>query len=581
MSTHPEPFGPEPEAIFEDSTMPRRLPTPFEWYGAPPLTCSELLMYQLSWTLRSKPDWQAQAADPTIRAKWREEAIVAANNEEKSEFLNQSLMKESMIDYVLAELEGHARISDKEAGIERGCFEGIWYSDRIVSDEALQRLKNAVRVLEDEETKDWHPGSDGQVLVLIDHSLYGVVYGRTHAYLPNEPRIRDNYLPAIPQWVDTVDNSWRSEKFMWLPSDFFVEETGAVKLLSPYINNLHPERYEPLYRVIEEIIATFVPLWERVLGDANPEGRTFPWHRSGRMKPVGCVWGPNGEPYPVEIPEGEDEDIVVKNVLKMAPKYLPEATVYDGQLEKRYRRLPLRERTIQCIIQMANIHLTPEKPEYESGDWEIEGMANERIAACATYCYEEENIKDALFKFRVSTDEPEAHEIFDNDCMQALYGLDDDDPCVQEIGAVSTQGGRVVAWSNLFEHLTNPCSLADFRKPGYRKLFTVFLVDPSADRVTSTSDVAPQQSEWAADALMEAFDSDAFASDGGSRTVGKLPFIPQELRDIVRSCVGGAEGVMTLHDAEQERLRMMDERYELLGSVSEKIFGAPFRMQND
>jgi hypothetical protein len=32
-------------------------------------------MYQLSWALRSKPDWQRKASDPTILSKWRREAL--------------------------------------------------------------------------------------------------------------------------------------------------------------------------------------------------------------------------------------------------------------------------------------------------------------------------------------------------------------------------------------------------------------------------------------------------------------------------------------------------------------------------
>ena len=34
---------------------------------------------------------------------------------------------------------------------------------------------------------------------------------------------------------------------------------------------------------------------------------------------------------------------------------------------------------LQIIIKLANIHLTPEKPEYEGGSWHIEGMANESM----------------------------------------------------------------------------------------------------------------------------------------------------------------------------------------------------------
>jgi hypothetical protein len=32
-------------------------------------------MYELSWALRSKPEWQRKAADPEIRGKWRQETL--------------------------------------------------------------------------------------------------------------------------------------------------------------------------------------------------------------------------------------------------------------------------------------------------------------------------------------------------------------------------------------------------------------------------------------------------------------------------------------------------------------------------
>jgi hypothetical protein len=32
-------------------------------------------MYELSWVLRCKPDWQRKASDPKILIKWRQEAL--------------------------------------------------------------------------------------------------------------------------------------------------------------------------------------------------------------------------------------------------------------------------------------------------------------------------------------------------------------------------------------------------------------------------------------------------------------------------------------------------------------------------
>jgi len=66
------------------------------------------------------------------------------------------------IDYVLAELEGYSKQVDDETGIQMGCYERIWRSDRLVSEDLLASLRSSVSVLENvpEEEKDWHPNSN-------------------------------------------------------------------------------------------------------------------------------------------------------------------------------------------------------------------------------------------------------------------------------------------------------------------------------------------------------------------------------------------------------------------------------------
>ena len=51
----------------------------------------------LSWTLRSKPEWQRKAADPEIRGKWRAEAMKQAEDGEKSEAIEDGFLDEKMV----------------------------------------------------------------------------------------------------------------------------------------------------------------------------------------------------------------------------------------------------------------------------------------------------------------------------------------------------------------------------------------------------------------------------------------------------------------------------------------------------
>ncbi|KAF7328886.1 hypothetical protein MVEN_02518300 [Mycena venus] len=348
-----------------------------------------------------------------------------------------------------------------------------------------------------DDKKDWHPGSNKQVLDLVHPSLYCVVYGRTHAYLPGKPRVAANLVPVFPP--EPV-SEWTSKIFSWMPSDFTVDNDGSVKLSSPYINNLHPILHRPLYRVIEDVLTAFIPMFERVLGDSNRENDRAPFSNGHRLEKISCIWGtPDGMPWPEDLYPDELEIFWASIV-----KTFPEAKDYTGYLETQFMPVSLRGRTIQCIIKLANIHLTPEQPEYAGGSWHVEGMVNERIVASGIYYYDEENITESKLSFRVAVGEPEYHGQSDSQCMRMLYDMESDSDLVQNIGAVVTKAGRALSWPNLFQHRVSPFKLADPTKPGHRKILALFLVDPTKDPVVSATDIPPQQAEWAAAAFEEA-----------------------------------------------------------------------------
>ncbi|KAJ7688959.1 hypothetical protein B0H17DRAFT_1169438 [Mycena rosella] len=527
------------------------LPSPFERYadgyteeewGPQPKTLAELRMYELSWVLRSKPEWQRKASDPAILSKWRKEALEQQESIDRDEQLTQK-----MVDYVLAELSGYARIAENEQGIERGCFDAIWYSDRLISDDLTERLKTAASALEDmpENEKDWHPGSNGQVLDLVHPSLYCVVYGRTPAYLPDKPRIPENLLIVAGPGLSHDEDKWAiSEESCWMPSDFAVLADGS---------------HQPLYRIIEDFVGAFIPMFERVLGEIDKE-KNVALKESGRIHDVSCIW-PDGRPD--SDPEDDmDEEEWAKH--RDSQKALPEANTYGGELESVLSPISLRGRTVQCIIKLANIHLTPEHPKYAGGSWHVEGMANEHIVASGIYYYDEENITESRLSFRVPTGQPTYHEQDDSECMEILYGIDKDDDCVQDIGSMVTKAGRALSWPNLFQHCVSSFELADASKPGHRKILAIFLVDPTVDPIASTTDVPPQQAEWAAEALQQAW------RDPGSL----VSCLPQELVDLIKERLPA----MTRKEAEAYRLELMKERTAFVGTHSETAYGVKFNM---
>lgn len=63
-----------------------------------------------------------------------------------------------------------------------------------------------------------------------------------------------------------------------------------------------------------------------------------------------------------------------------------------------------RDEGLQVIVKLSSIELTPEKPEYEGGNYHIEGMLNEHIAATALYYYDVENVTESRISFRTGAE---------------------------------------------------------------------------------------------------------------------------------------------------------------------------------
>ena len=170
--------------------------------------------------------------------------------------------------------------------LQPGPYERVWRSDKLISSNLKSELRSAVSPLESvpDSEKDWHPGSDGKVLDLVHPSLFPIVYGLT---------VTTSGEPIKPREDDDVPDVFNSERFQWLPSDFYVADDGSVSLASPYINNIHPEDHAALQEVIPKIVERAVPLFEWVLSDLarvvqlptrmDLQGRKFP----------GCIW-PDG-----------------------------------------------------------------------------------------------------------------------------------------------------------------------------------------------------------------------------------------------------------------------------------------------
>ncbi|MEU3945189.1 DUF4246 domain-containing protein [Streptomyces sp. NPDC029526] len=439
---------------------------------ATPRTLGELRMMRCSAHLRAKPGWYDKMNDSEIAARWAEEARAQG-------------LTEAQVRYVLAELRHYAALRDPGTGIEVSAVDGVWQSDTLIDDGLASRLRAAVRVLEEvpEAERDWHPGSEGQVLDLVHPSLFCRVRG-----------------------VSGPEDAWEkspggyayefSEKFQWLPTDADVDEDGGVVFRS-YVNNVHPEAHAELAAVLPELFARLRPLFENVLTDLRHprppriEADPYGWYDSEPECPHEDSYADKEAYREAYLAWQEAMDDWWENrrpVLPDAPDFTP------PEMPDASARVGLRGRRLQVVVKLASIHLTPDRPEYAGGSWHVEGMLNERIVSTGIHYWDSENITGSTLGFRTAVDEPD-YEQNDDNGMREVYGLENEGALNQVLGTASTPAGRCLAFPNVLQHRVGPFRLADPTRPGHRKILAFFLIDPSK-RIVSTSDVPPQQ-PWA------------------------------------------------------------------------------------
>ncbi|GGW98662.1 hypothetical protein GCM10010297_20580 [Streptomyces malachitofuscus] len=446
---------------------------------ATPRTLRELEMMQCSSHIRAKPGWFDKMNDADIVARWTQEALAQG-------------LTEAQVRYVLAELVHYAALRDGRTGVEVSAVDGVWQSDTLIDDELRDRLREAVRVLEEvpEAEQDWHPGSDGLVLDLVHPSLFCLV----------------REVSGAPEraWRNPTNHYSKyefSERFQWLPTDVDVSDDGDVAFRS-YVNNVHPEKHGALASVLPEVFARFRPLLENVLTDlrhprplridADPYG----WYDSKPQRPDASSYD-DDEAYKEALREW---DTALDDWWENRRPTVPDAPEFTSpELPEGAARVDLRGRGLQVIVKLATIRLTPEQPEYPGGSWHVEGMLNERIVSTGIYYWDSENITESRLAFRVALDDPD-YEQNDENGLREVYGLEDEDALNQHLGAASTPAGRCLAFPNILQHRVSSFRLQDPTRPGHRKILAFFLVDPS-EKIVSTSDVPPQQ-PWSATTTM-------------------------------------------------------------------------------
>ncbi|KAJ1552647.1 hypothetical protein HK405_010538, partial [Cladochytrium tenue] len=213
-------------------------------------------------------------------------------------------------------------------------------------------------------------------------------------------------------------------------------------------------------------------------------------------------------------------------------------------------RYPLCGRRLKVIFKMACVRLTAEQPRFDHGQWHIEGMENEAIAATALVYYDvdEQGVSESRVAFRHGYDSEQwSYEQGDYAHLERLFGVNSEmDVELQECGAVNARNGRVVVFPNFLHHRVEPFELAPgARQPVRRCVLALFLVHPDAAAgVWSTAAVPPQQRAWLARRVSAAFG----------------PRLPAVVADVVAAHLEGLGAAMDPAEARALAEELSEER---------------------
>ncbi|CZR51823.1 uncharacterized protein PAC_01700 [Phialocephala subalpina] len=571
------------------------------YVSLPLTTLREFAMLEIMDWLTDKPNWFEKVFNDEIAQKWKVEAMATEGRD----------VSQKMVDWIIEELRYKAGIF-KETGTISVYNGDVVKSDVAVPESLKLQLREQVLKLENipEKYKDWHPGSNGQVLDIVHPSLFPLVYGQSRVVEDELIELKDciessgkgKVVPSPkdeelsgPQVRQYIFRNFRpgespnpySRNFQWLPCEVDISnEDGSAKITS-YINNLHPHRYRELYEIIESIIAKAIPLWDKTLTPLR-EHDTFQ-----RISYTETVFDPDPDDMPEdEKPQqedGETEDQFwdrrndweedTRKVVQPEPGAFraPEDVQAERKRPGKYYDLDLSKympkpsvdirrdyskRGLQVIVKLANIQLTPENPQYGGGSWHVEGQLNEHICATALYYYDTENITDSHLAFRQQSSWDDASEISYPQSVHGwlteVFGCEQDGPAMQDVGAILCREGRLITFPNILQHQVQPFKLLDPTKPGHRKILALFLVDPGI-RIISTANVPPQQKDWWSERI-----NNQMARSG--KALGKLS---NELKDKIVDDVD--DFPISMEKAKELRLELMAER-SVFVSAHEGVF---------
>lgn len=550
--------------------------SPHYGVGEKPRVLSELQIMWMNCTIRNKDFWWIKVKDQSITDRWIAEAM-AQSHTTMARYDSAEHRLFRIISYAIEECkwladqysEGPSRPAAVDGVFERRDLQ------EIEGGALLQNLCEGIASLRKRPAIgsndiDRHPGTP-QMIDLVHPSMYCYERGVT-------PVLQDGDASTLsaPEWImfllahrSTVDplpkedpndhsHSLHSKTgLQWLPSEFYATETGVQ--INSYINSLHPHEDAAMYASISRLFHHVLPVLEDALSQVGLENSLNERSLRITVNPYGWWREP-------ELTERnfENEDLYWdywqefrENEANLDVPDIPDFTPPTYTMNHWRNSLSLRDRPLQVIVKVASLELEPGET-YQGGVWHVEGALDERIVATACCYIESENIQGGDLQFRACVSEPE-YEQNDNVGVSLIFGLEDEEPLVQNRGACTTRAGMVLAWPNTMQHRVSPVQLIDPTLPGKRTIVCFFLVDPTL-RVRSTATVPPQQKDWVDRAVNHVLGNELPESGILSKITGHY------------SC-------MTYEEACERRDRLMSERGALFAfNYHEGFFQRPFSL---
>ncbi|ODV77433.1 uncharacterized protein CANTADRAFT_27257 [Suhomyces tanzawaensis NRRL Y-17324] len=527
-------------------TPPSPFPHPywivFSDYGPRFPSIEEKLIQKFSQTIRSKPQWKLKYNNSDIASKWKQEF--------RDEFGKETRSMEGVLDYVFLELKWIDKTEATLGGFTLGPDEKILASgtgiDAVVDEKVKLQLQEQAKALAKSfDEVDYHPGTT-TVVDLVHPLLFPLQYGVT-------PIKNEDGGVSVSEYLEEIENKKKSvsfgisKKYQWLPTSMTLDSSQDFQFTS-YINNLHPVKFESLYKTISQVFNAAVPALNFSLS----------YYASGYRYKVEV---PDGyEAYPKEYEEYMDalyneEDKKEKEIEGYEYDYDKVEEVLSAKrleflkpLTVSYKEDPSPTNPInvkdfdqlKVIVKMANIELTPENPSYPGGSWHVEGTINENIVATVLYYYDVENITTSTLSFRAGFEEPR-YEQGDSEYLSTYFGLKDEDVMTSPLGSTEAFEDRIIVFPNFFQHHVDPFELKDKQKPGHRKILCFFVVDPYDTLAITSDDVPPQQEEWWADEQLK-------------------DYLPDLLKEKILKLKGEKNWPQTMKEAKEMREDLMKER---------------------